>query len=144
METVKTIKIQAVVRAPVENVWEYYTTPEHITQWNYASEDWHTPRARHDLIPGGEFHIQMEAKDGSAGFDFWGTYTAVIPNEFIAYTLGDGRNATVLFIANGNETLMEITFDPENSNPIEMQRNGWQAILDNFKTYAEAKVHENV
>ena len=139
METLKTITIQAVVRVPVEQVWEYYTTPEHITQWNFASEDWHTPSAKHELKPGGEFHIQMEAKDGSDGFDFWGTYTVVRTNEFIAYTMGDGRNATVSFTETGNETRIEITFDPESSNSMELQRNGWQAILDNFKKYAEAE-----
>ena len=144
METLNTITIQAVVYATAEKIWEYYTAPEHIIRWNHASDDWHTTRAENDLKPGGEFHSRMEAKDGSAGFDFWGTYTAVRTNEFIAYTMGDGRNATVSFTATGDKTRIEIAFDPENSNPLEMQRDGWQAILDNFKTYAEAKVHEDV
>src|SRR3954470_3883392 len=98
------ITVQANINAPIEKVWEYWTGPEHITKWNNASDDWHTPRAENDLRQGGSFSARMEAKDGSMGFDFGGTYDAVRTNEYIEYTLGDGRNVKIIFQPNGNAT----------------------------------------
>ena len=97
MDTKKTITIQAVINVPVEKVWELYTTPEHITHWNHASDDWHSPSAENDLKPGGRFNYRMEAKDGSFGFDFWGIYDKIKTNELIEYTMGDARKAIILF-----------------------------------------------
>ncbi|HSC36874.1 MAG TPA: SRPBCC family protein [Chitinophagaceae bacterium] len=140
METaIKTsITVESVVKAPVEKVWKYWSAPEHITKWCAASDDWHTPFAENDLRTGGEFTSRMEAKDGSFGFDFGGVYDDVKTNELIEYTLGDGRKVSIRFTANGNETKVVETFEAESINPVEMQRGGWQAILDNFKTYTEA------
>jgi uncharacterized protein YndB with AHSA1/START domain len=135
---IKSITVQTTVNAPVEKVWEYWTSPEHITKWNYASDDWHTTRAENDLRVGGKFLSRMEAKDGSSGFDFEGIYEAVIPNEVIEYSLGDGRKVRVDFIDNGNGTKIVETFDAENVHSEEQQRTGWQNILDNFKRYIEA------
>jgi uncharacterized protein YndB with AHSA1/START domain len=139
MDTKKTIRVQAVINAPVEKVWQLYTAPEHITQWNYASDDWHTPRAENDLKPGGKFLYRMEAKDGSFGFDFYGTYKEVKTSELIAYAIGDRRKVMVTFTENKKETYIEIQFEAESTHSIEMQRSGWQAILDNFKKYVEGK-----
>jgi uncharacterized protein YndB with AHSA1/START domain len=135
METSKKIIVETTVQAPVEKVWEYWTEPTHITKWNTASEEWHTPFAENDLQVGGKFLSRMEAKDGSFGFDFGGVYDDVRLNEGIAYTLEDGRKVNISFIRQGDETKVIETFDAENSNPIEMQEAGWQAILDNFKKY---------
>ncbi|KAA9333642.1 SRPBCC family protein [Adhaeribacter soli] len=132
------ITIETTVNAPVEKVWQFWTEPEHITQWNNASNDWHTPRAENDLRAGGKFLSRMEAKDGSFGFDFEGTYDKVKPNELITYSLGDGRKVKIDFTTNGSETKVAETFDAEDTNSAEMQRQGWQAILDNFKKYVEA------
>ena len=132
-----TITVKTTVNAPIEKVWACWTEPEHIKQWNNASADWHTPRAENDLRVGGRFNSRMEAKDGSAGFDFTGVYTDVKEHERIAYTMGDGRKVTVSFESNGSETHITETFDPETENSEEMQRAGWQAILDNFKHYTE-------
>ena len=134
---VSSITIEAIVKAPLEKVWKFWTTPEHICKWNNASEDWHTPRTENDLRPGGKFLSRMEAKDGSFGFDFCGIYDEVIPNSVIAYTLEDGRKVRTVFSSAGNETSIVSEFEPESTNPIEMQRGGWQAILDNFKKYTE-------
>jgi uncharacterized protein YndB with AHSA1/START domain len=131
------ITVKTSVNAPVEKVWEYWTEPKHITQWNNASDDWHTPVAENDLSVGGKFLTRMEAKDGSFGFDFGGIYDEVKLNEVISYTMGDGRKVTITFKSQGNETEVIETFDAETTNPIEMQQAGWQAILDNFKKYAE-------
>ncbi|MBV7505400.1 SRPBCC family protein [Bacillus sp. sid0103] len=131
------ITVETTVNAPVEKVWEYWTEPKHITQWNNASDDWHTPIAENDLTVGGKFLTRMEAKDGSFGFDFGGIYDEVKLNEVISYTLGDGRKVTITFKGQGNETQVIETFDAETTNPIEMQQAGWQAILDNFKKYVE-------
>ena len=133
-----TITIENTVNAPVEKVWNYWTKPEHITKWNSASDDWHSPRAENDLRPGGKFSARMEAKDGSMGFDFGGVYDVVTPNEYIESTLGDGRKIKVRFAASGNTTKVTESFEAEETNSIELQRNGWQAILDNFKKYTEA------
>ncbi|PGY08005.1 Uncharacterized conserved protein YndB, AHSA1/START domain [Bacillus sp. OV166] len=131
------ITVKATVHAPVEKVWEYWTEPKHITKWNNASEDWHTPIAENDLTVGGKFLTRMEAKDGSFGFDFGGIYDEVKLNEVISYTMGDGRKVNITFKGQGNETQVIETFDAETTNPIEMQQAGWQSILDNFKKYSE-------
>jgi uncharacterized protein YndB with AHSA1/START domain len=131
------ITVKTTVDAPIEKVWKFWSSPEHITQWNNASNDWHTPHAENDLRTGGKFLARMEAKDGSFGFDFGGVYDDVRENKYIAYTMGDGRKVEVTFSENGNETDIEETFEAENQNPIEMQRAGWQAILGNFKKYTE-------
>lgn len=133
------ITISATINASVEKVWKLWTTPEDIIQWNSASDDWHTPAAENDLRTGGSFKSRMEARDGSMGFDFGGIYDEVITNERIAYTLGDGRKVTIVFTNENGKTKVEESFEAEDTNPIEMQRSGWQAILDNFKKYAEAK-----
>ncbi len=133
------ITIAATVNAPAEKVWKLWTTPEDIIQWNSASPDWHTPRAESDLRPGGKFSSRMEAKDGSFGFDFWGVFDEVKPHELISYTMGDGRKVKVTFTANGDSTDITEAFEAEGTNPVEMQRGGWQAILNNFKRYAEAQ-----
>ena len=132
------ITVENTINAPVEKVWAYWSAPEHITKWNNASEDWHSPRAENDLRTGGKFSTRMEAKDGSMGFDFGGTYDEVKTNEVIAYTMSDGRKVVVNFTKEGDQTKVIETFDAEETNPIEMQRGGWQAILDNFKKYVEA------
>jgi uncharacterized protein YndB with AHSA1/START domain len=132
------ITIQTRVRALIEKVWSHYTQPQHITKWNAASPDWHTPRATNDLRPGGSFSCRMEAKDGSAGFDFAGVYDEVKPNELIRYTMEDGRKVSVTFVQDGDAVRVVTTFDPESENPPEMQRGGWQSILDSFKSYVEA------
>ena len=141
METQKknVITVQTTVQAPVEKVWKLWTTPEHITKWNNASDDWHTPRASNDLRVGGKFLARMEARDGSMGFDFEGTYKSVKPNELLEYDIADGRKVQVAFKANGTNTTVVENFEAETSNPVELQRGGWQAILDNFKKYAETK-----
>ena len=131
------ITVETVVHAPVARVWSAYTTPEDIIQYNTASEDWHTTNSSVDLRKGGKFSSRMEAKDGSAGFDFAGTYTRIVPNELIEYTFGD-RVGLVEFIPGSNGTTVRITFDAESENPVEQQRQGWQAILDNFARYVEA------
>ena len=132
------ITIENTINAPVEKVWEYWTKPEHIIKWNSASEDWHTPRAENDLRVGGSFVARMEAKDGSMGFDFGGVYDEVKNNEYIEYTIGDGRKVKVTFTGNDNTTKVVESFEAESTNPVEMQRGGWQNILDNFKRYTES------
>ncbi len=131
------ITVQAVVRKPVDQVWKAWTEPEQIKQWNAASEDWHTPFAQNDLRKGGSFLSRMEAKDGSFGFDFGGVYDEVVINERIEYTLGDGRKVRITFIDNGNATQVIEDFEAESENSIELQQQGWQSIMDNFKRYAE-------
>lgn len=133
-----TITIETTVNAPIEKVWECWSTPAHITKWAFASDEWHCPFATNDLKVGGEFTTRMEAKDGSFGFDFGGIYDEVKTNELISYSLADGRKVKIVFIEQGDETKVIETFDPENENPIDMQRGGWQAILDNFKKHTEA------
>ncbi len=131
------ITVEATVHAPVEKVWEFWTEPDHIKKWNNASDDWHTPYAENDLRAGGKFVSRMEAKDGSFGFDFGGIYDEVRDHEFISYTLEDGRKVEITFIPQENDTRVIEVFDPETINPIEMQQQGWQAILNNFKKHAE-------
>ena len=135
----KAITIETTIDAPVEKVWEYWTKPEHITKWNNASDDWHTTRSENDFRAGGKFLARMEAKDGSVGFDFGGEYDAITPNEYIEYTIGDGRKVETFFNSDGNKTKITETFEAEDTNSIEMQKGGWQAILDNFKKYTEEK-----
>lgn len=132
------ITVESTVHAPVAKVWTCWTTPEHITQWNNASDDWHTPKAENDLRAGGKFLTRMEARDGSFGFDFSGTYDEVDMHRHIAYTLEDGRKVAIRFMEKDGVTQVSETFDPEGQNPADMQRAGWQAILDNFKKYTEA------
>ena len=131
------LTVEALVHAPVEKVWEYWTVPDHITKWSNASDDWHTPYAENDLRAGGKFVSRMEAKDGSFGFDFGGIYDEVRAHDFISYTLGDGRKVEITFIPQENATRVVEVFEPETANPIEMQQEGWQAILNNFKKHAE-------
>jgi uncharacterized protein YndB with AHSA1/START domain len=138
MNNQSTITVQNTVNAPAEKVWTLWTDPAHITKWAAPSDDWHTTRAENDLRTGGKFLSRMEAKDGSFGFDFGGAYDDVKTNELIDYTLEDGRKVTIAFSSEGESTKIVQTFEPESENPIEMQQGGWQAILDNFKKYAEA------
>lgn len=133
------ITVETLVNAPVDRVWDSYNNPDEIKQWNAAQEDWHTTRSTVDLREGGRFSSRMEAKDGSAGFDFEGTYTRVVPNELIEYRMGDGREAKVSFVEGPDGTRIRVAFDPESENPVEMQQQGWQAILDNFGRYVEGK-----
>lgn len=132
------ITVESIINAPVQKVWEYWSKPEHITKWNAASDDWHSPRAENDLRTGGKFLSRMEAKDGSFGFDFGGEYTNVKENELIEYIIGDGRKVKVVFTDLGNATKVVESFEAEGTHSEEMQRGGWQAILDNFKKYTEA------
>jgi uncharacterized protein YndB with AHSA1/START domain len=131
------ITIEATINASLAKVWQYYTEPKHITLWNNASDDWHTTRAENDLRQGGKFLYRMEAKDGSFGFDFGGVYDEVKANELIGYTMEDGRKAKIVFASADDRTKIVIDFDAETENPIELQRDGWQAILDNFKKYVQ-------
>lgn len=132
------ITVETQVAAPIEDVWRAYTTPEDIVQWNAASADWHTTRASVDLREGGAFSSRMEAKDGSAGFDFAGTYTKIVPHARIEYAFGD-RTALVEFVAGEGRVTVRVSFDAEDTYPIEQQRGGWQAILDNFARHVQAK-----
>lgn len=131
------VTIEATIYANIEKVWKFWTEPEYIVQWNYASDDWHTTKAENDLRVGGKFLSRMEAKDGSFGFDFGGIYTDIKPHELIAYTLGDNRKVEVIFSKKGNDTVITSHFEPETQNPVEMQKGGWQAILNNFKKHVE-------
>ena len=135
------ITVETTVNAPIEKVWETWTRPEHIVKWNYASDDWHSPWAKSDFREGGNFSARMEAKDGSMGFDFGGVYDVIKENEYIEYTIGDGRKVQVTFINQGTSTRVVETFEAENTHPIELQKGGWQAILDNFKKYTESVVN---
>ena len=139
METMEktAITVEATVNAPVEKVWKSWTEPQHITKWCQASDDWHAPKAENDLRTGGEFSTTMAAKDGSFSFDFDGEYTNVQKHKLIEYTIADGRKVKIIFTPNGNQTRVTETFEAERENPVEMQRGGWQAILDNFKKYTE-------
>lgn len=131
------IKIVTLVSADKKKVWECWTSPEHITKWNFASDDWHCPSAENDLRVGGKFNSKMEAKDGSFGFDFWGIYDEIIEFNKIAYTMGDGRKVVTFFEQENDKIKITTLFDPESVNSIEMQKFGWQSILDNFKKHVE-------
>lgn len=139
METKQKTRISVGINVdvPIYKAWELWTTPEHITKWNNASNDWHTTYAVNDLRKGGKFLCRMEAKDKSAGFDFEGVYDDVKINQLIEYTMPDGRKVKVVFTDHGDETRIAETFETEEENPIDLQRDGWQSILDNFKRYAE-------
>jgi uncharacterized protein YndB with AHSA1/START domain len=132
------ITIQALVNTTLEKAWACWTDPAHITQWNHASDDWHCPKATNDPRTGGKFSSTMAARDGSMSFDFEGTYDEVIPLQKLAYQMPDGRKVLVTFAKEGSGTLVTETFDPEDMNPLEMQRAGWQAILDNYKRHTES------
>ena len=132
------ITVETVVKAPIEKVWRQWSTPSDIMNWNSANEDWHTPHAENDLRTGGKFMSRMEAKDGSFGFDFGGVYDEVEHHKKIAYTMGDGRQVEVSFETDGKDTIVKETFDAESQNSLDLQRTGWQSILDNFKRYVES------
>ncbi|ASU32687.1 SRPBCC family protein [Mucilaginibacter xinganensis] len=133
----ETITVQVVIDAATEKVWDFWTKPEHITQWTHASDDWHAPYAENDVRTGGKFKTTMAAKDGSFSFDFEGTYIEVKTYNLLEYILEDSRKVKIDFIKEGDKTKVIETFDPEGTNPVEMQKGGWQAILDNFKKYTE-------
>lgn len=131
------ITVSTAVNASIENVWNAWNDPQHITQWYFASDDWHAPRAENELQVGKKFCIHMAAKDGSFAFDLIGEYISIIKHELIEYHLEDGRKVQVTFEIAGNKIFIDETFEPEKENPEEMQRDGWQAILDNFKKHVE-------
>jgi uncharacterized protein YndB with AHSA1/START domain len=132
------ITVETIVNAPIAKVWAAYTTPDDIKQWNAASDDWHTTKSTVDLREGGAFSSRMEAKDGSFGFDFAGTYTKIVPQKLIEYTFGD-RTGVVEFLPGSNGVTVRSTFDAETQHSIEQQRQGWQAILNNFAKHVEAR-----
>ncbi len=136
-ESKTVITIEAIVNAPLEKVWLCWTTPDYIIQWNSASEEWHTPRAENDLQTGGRFSSRMESRDGTMGFDFEGVYDDVIPHQLISYTMADGRQVKITFTSTPAGTQVVESFDAENTHSHEMQRAGWQSILDNFKRFVE-------
>src|SRR4051794_31214894 len=130
------ITVTANINADTKKVWDYYTDPKHIVNWNFADPSWHCPRAENDMKVGGIYKARMEAKDGSFGFDFEAIYSEIIDGKEFTYEFG-GRTANVKIAGVDNQSEITVVFDPENENPIEMQRGGWQAILNNFKTYTE-------
>jgi uncharacterized protein YndB with AHSA1/START domain len=132
------ITVEATINAPVEKVWNHWTDPKHIIGWNNASKEWHTPRAENDLRVGGKFLSRMEARDGSAGFDFGGEYSKIEQYKCIDYTIGDGRKVHITFESDIKSTKVIETFEAEQLNSVELQRSGWQSILDNFKKYSES------
>lgn len=132
------ITVEALVNAPLQRVWDAWSDPEQIKQWNAASDDWHTTQSSVDLREGGSFRSRMEAKDGSAGFDFEGVYTRIVPGKRIEYRMGDAREVQVDFEETPDGVVVRNTFDAEGSNPPELQRQGWQAILENFARHAAA------
>lgn len=131
------ITVQNTIEASIENVWALWTDPAHVKNWNFASNDWHCPKANSDFVVGGEFHYIMAAKDGSVEFDFCGTFTKIIDQSAIQIFLEDGREMNLQFITEGQATKVIETFEPEEVNSLELQQQGWQAILDNFKAYVE-------
>lgn len=131
------VVIRAVVKGQLSEVWEAYTSPVHIVNWNFAIPEWHCPNAANDLRVGGEYFARMEARDGSMGFDFRAVYKTVSPGQAFAYVLADGREVSVELVPQGDGIEIVVSFDPEGQNPVEVQRAGWQAILDNFGRYAE-------
>lgn len=133
------ISIDTLVRADLATAWSTYNTPEDIVRWNAASDDWHSPRSQVDLREGGRFNTRMEARDGSMGFDFEGVYTRVVPQELIEYRMGDDRDVAVHFEPTDEGVRVRVVFDAETQNPAEIQRQGWQAILDNYGRYAESR-----
>lgn len=138
MNTEEKITVAANINAPVHKVWDYYTNPKHIINWNFADPSWHCPKAENDMRVGGTYKARMEARDGSFGFDFEAVYTEILTGKHFTYEFG-GRVATVKFKGQDNKTELVVSFDPERENPIEMQKGGWQAILNNFANYVENK-----
>ncbi len=134
------ITVTTIINVPLQKVWEYWTKEEHVKNWNFAASDWHCPNATNNLQIGGEFHYTMAAKDNSFSFDFWGTYQNIEPEKSLEITLGDGRQMKVGFEAKGDSTVITEQFEPETQNPEEMQKAGWQMILDNFKAYVEQSI----
>lgn len=132
------ITVETLVKAPIAAVWSAYTTPDDIKQWNTASDDWHTTQSSVDLREGGAFSSRMEAKDGSLGFDFAGTYTKIVPHALIEYSFGD-RVGLVEFLNNAQGVTVRVSFDAESTHPVEQQRQGWQSILNNFAKHVEAR-----
>jgi uncharacterized protein YndB with AHSA1/START domain len=133
------ITVEAIIEAPINIVWDLWTRPEHVQQWNFASPDWHCPKATSDFNVGGEFHYIMAAKDGSVDFDFCGTFTKILDQSFIEIFLEDGRELNIQFESEGEHTKIIETFEPEEVNSMELQKQGWQSILNQFKFYAEGK-----
>lgn len=133
------ITIQTSVKSDIQKVWDFWTKPKHITNWNFATDEWCCPKATNNLIVGGEFSWRMESKDGKMGFDFSGTYGKIIDKKLISYGMSDGRKVDIEFSQNGNEVSVSETFDAEGTNTEEQQRAGWQAILGNFKKYVESE-----
>jgi uncharacterized protein YndB with AHSA1/START domain len=131
------ITVQTTINASIKKVWEAYTNPLHIVHWNFASTDWECPSATNDLQVGGVYNARMQARDGSMGFDFKVIYDEITLHKKIAYTMEDDRKAMITFEENNHQTNVTIIFDGEQENPVEMQKGGWQAILNNFKTYTE-------
>jgi uncharacterized protein YndB with AHSA1/START domain len=136
MEATK-ILVQATIAADKQKAWDYYTKPEYITKWNFASDDWHCPSATNDMRVGGKYNARMEAKDGSFGFDFEATYDEIIPGESFQYTMPDGRRVNVSFEDSGSQTEVKVLFDAETVNSVELQKGGWHMILDNYKKFTE-------
>jgi len=134
----KSITVSAVVHRTIEVVWDSYNLPKHVIHWNFASDTWHCPNATNQLVVGGSFSYRMEAKDGSFGFDFEGIYDAIEPRKLVKYHLADDRKVQVLFTKQAKQTLVDVTFDLETENTAELQRSGWQAILNQFKLYTES------
>ena len=132
------ITVENSINAPIEKVWECWTSPKHIIHWNHASDEWHTPAAENDLCVGGKFLYRMESKDGTMGFDFNGIYDFIRINMQITYTIEGGRKVNIIFTTNGETTTVKETFDAETENSVELQQSGWQAILNNFKKYTES------
>jgi uncharacterized protein YndB with AHSA1/START domain len=133
------ITVEAIIEAPINKVWDLWTRPENVQHWNFASPDWHCPRATSDFMIGGEFHYIMAAKDGSVDFDFCGTFTKILDQSFIEIFLEDGRELNIQFESEGEHTRIIETFEPEEVNSMELQKQGWQSILNQFKFYAEGK-----
>ncbi|MEN9549258.1 MAG: hypothetical protein RIR12_1849 [Bacteroidota bacterium] len=132
------LMVEVLINAPIEKVWDCWTSPAHITQWNYAADDWHCPQAANDLRVGGKQTATMAARDGSFSFDFWVVHDEIMLHQRIASTMGDGRRMRVVFSTDGNATRLTEFFQPEKENPLDLQQQGWQAILDNFKKHVEA------
>jgi uncharacterized protein YndB with AHSA1/START domain len=137
MDATNMVTVHVLVNAPIDKVWDFWIDPRHIVNWNFASSDWHTPQATNDVREGGSFSYFMEAKDGSMGFDFEGIYKHVDKSNRLVYTLGDGREVSIDFVDIDGKTEVIESFEAEKTNPVDMQRKGWQAILNNFKRYVE-------
>lgn len=137
-ETIKKIEVEVLVNKDPKEVWKHWTETDHIKNWNHATEEWHTPSAENDLKVGGAFSYRMEAKDGSMGFDYSGNYDHIDEKKKLSFTLDDGRKVDISFIEEGSKTRIVEVFEAEPESPLELQKNGWQSILNNFKNYAES------